>query len=56
MWYYESAAFLEDTCLIRRKIGIAHQIGQAMCYWILPQSGILIVQTIVQNIMAEELK
>ncbi len=35
---------------------MAHRIGQAMCYWLLPESGVPIARTSIQAISQDELK
>lgn len=55
IWYYEPDVFPRQTKNIARWLGIAHRVGQAMCYWILPSSGIPIARTTVQAITAAEL-
>jgi hypothetical protein len=40
---------------LARWIGIAHRVGQAMCYWLLPQSGIPIARTTIQPLTQEEM-
>lgn len=39
-----------------RWIGIAHWVGQTMCYWILPHTGVPIACTTIQAITQEELQ
>jgi hypothetical protein len=41
--------------LLGRWIGVAHRIGQAMCYWILPESGIPIARMTIQGITPDEM-
>ena len=41
--------------MIGHWLGVVHQIGQALYYWILPESGISIVQTMIQHISQDEL-
>ncbi len=55
LYYYDSEAFPGDKRLIGRWLGVAHRIGQAMCYWILPKSGIPIARTTVQRLTSEEI-
>ncbi len=55
VWYFELTTFPEENKLLARWIGIAHRIGQAMCYWLLPSSGIPIAQTTIQLITPQEL-
>ncbi len=54
--YYEPSAFPEQCKYLARWIGIAHRVGQAMCYWLLPASGIPIGRTTIQAIKAAELQ
>jgi hypothetical protein len=56
VWYYDKTNFPEETNHIGRWIGVAHNIGQAMCFWILPKSGIPIARTTVRAINNDELK
>jgi len=55
VWYYEPSVFPEQNRKIARWIGIAHRVGQAMCFWILPISGEPIARTTIQAISQEEL-
>jgi hypothetical protein len=45
----------EDRELIGRFLGVAHNVGQAFCYWILPKSGAPIARTTVRPITDAEL-
>jgi len=56
VWYYDTSSFLNATHHIGRWIGVAHIIGQAMCFWILPESGIPIARSTVQAISDDELR
>jgi hypothetical protein len=56
VWYFEPSTFPDETRNMARWIGVAHQVGQAMCYWLLPASGIPIARTSIQKITAEELE
>jgi hypothetical protein len=58
VWYRHNAvnSFPEDTKSIGRWLGVAHRIGQAMCYWILPESGIPVARSTVQPITIDELR
>jgi hypothetical protein len=40
VWYYDSTSFPESNKYIGRWIGVAHNVGQAMCFWVLPKSGV----------------
>jgi len=55
VWYYEPSTFPEQEKHLARWIGIAHRVGQAMCYWLLPKSGIPIARTTIQAISEMEL-
>jgi hypothetical protein len=55
IWYYEPSIFPEQNRNIAQWIGIAHRVGQAMCFWILPISGTPIARTTIQDISQEEL-
>jgi hypothetical protein len=54
VWYYEPAEFPHQNKLLGRWIGVAHRIGQALCFWILPKSGVPIARTTIQAIPLEE--
>jgi len=56
IWIYDSAPFPEQRRNIGRWLGIAHRVGQAMCYWVLPPSGVPIARTTIQAISKDELK
>jgi len=55
IWIYDSAPFPEKRRNIGQWLGIAHRVGQAMCYWVLPPSGVPIARTTVQAISKDEL-
>ena len=55
IWYYEANAFPEERRKLGRWIGVAHRIGQAMCYWIIPESGVPIARTTIQMITSDEM-
>jgi len=54
VWYFEPAEFPHENKLSGRWIGFAHRIGQALCFWILPSSGIPIARTTIQEVSNEE--
>jgi hypothetical protein len=56
LFYYDPSNFPEDRELIGRFIGVAHNVGQALCYWILPKSGRPIARTTVRPISEAELQ
>ncbi|MGH3624303.1 MAG: hypothetical protein ACRDQ5_21370 [Sciscionella sp.] len=55
IWYYDSADFPDEKRIIGRWLGVAHRIGQAMCYWILTKTGVPIARSTVQLITDDEL-
>jgi hypothetical protein len=56
VYYYDSAAFPGERELMGRWIGVAHNVGQAMCFWILPKSGVPIARTTVRGVTESELQ
>ena len=56
MWFWDqTAAFPERQCKLGRWLGVSHRIGQALCYWILPPSGIALARKTVECIKTDEL-
>ncbi len=55
IWYFEPSEFPHQNKLLGRWMGAAHRIGQALCYWILPESGVPIARTTIQAVSKEEL-
>ncbi len=56
VWYFEPTAFPNQRKILARWIGVTHRVGQAMCYWSLPQSGISFTRTAVQPLREIELQ
>jgi hypothetical protein len=55
IWYYEETIqFPDPKRLMGCWLGEAHNIGQAMCYWVLPRTGIPIVRSTVQTITEDQ--
>jgi hypothetical protein len=55
IWYYDPEPFPEQRRKLARWIGIAHRVGQALCYWILPESGRPLARTTIQAVSQDEL-
>ena len=55
VWYLDTGSFPQEKLLLGCWLGVAHRIGQAMCYWILPQSGKPIARTTIKGLSADEL-
>jgi hypothetical protein len=47
LWYYNQDDFPEKRRHLGCWLGIAHRVGQACCYYILPESGVPIVRSTV---------
>ena len=56
VWYLDPGDFPGDDRKIGRWLGVAHHVGQAMCYYILPESGIGISRTTVQPFSDEDMR
>ncbi len=57
VWYFDQeAAFPENRRKLAKWLGVAHRVGQALCYYLLPSSGKPIVRSTVQPISHDELK
>lgn len=49
IWYYDSEEpYPGDSRKCARWLGVAHRIGQALCYWVLPESGNPIARSTIQ--------
>jgi hypothetical protein len=55
IFYYEDLPFPETRRKIARWLGVAHRVGQALCYWLLANSGQVIARTTVQQPTDDEL-
>jgi hypothetical protein len=54
VWYYDQIAeYPQPKRKLARWLGEAHNVGQAMCYWVLPKSGVPIARSTVQEIPKE---
>jgi hypothetical protein len=54
IYYYDDVTFPEAKRNIARWLGIAHRVGQALCYWVLTNTGQVIARTTVQKLSNEE--
>ena len=54
--YKDSNKHFPSKCgeQVGRWLGVSHRVGQALCYWILPKSGMPISRTTVRPVMAAE--
>ena len=55
VWFYSPAAFPVEKQLLGRWLGVAHRVGQALCYWVLPVSGVPIARSTVQPMSKDNL-
>jgi len=60
-WYepvyqYQDVPFPQTKRIIARWLGVAHRVGQALCYWILTESGQVVARTSIQKLTDDELK
>ena len=55
VWFYSPAVFPVEKQLLGRWLGVAHRVGQALCYWILPVLGVPIARLTVQPISKDDL-
>lgn len=55
VWYYNSSDFPEPRGILGRWLGVSHRVGQALCYWILPESAEPISRTTVQAVSSDDL-
>ncbi len=56
-WYYDQdAPFPTESRKLAKWIGVAHRVGQALCYYLLPANGIPIVRSTAQALSDKELR
>jgi hypothetical protein len=56
-WYYDQEAQFPEECRkLGKWIGVAHRVGQALCYYILPASARPIIQSMVQALTDDEMR
>ena len=56
MWLYEHDVYQEQDKQIGRWMGVAHKVGQEMCYWILLNSGVNNARNTIREISINELE
>ena len=55
-WLWLNPFLSEHVCELARWMGIAHRVGLDMCYWLMPVSGVPVVNSSVQHITADKLR
>jgi len=57
VWYLDQeASFPDDKRKLTKWLGVAHRVGQALCYYLLPPSGKPIVRSTIQALSPDELE
>ena len=58
VWYWRAPhpSMAENTRELARWMGVAHRVGSDMCYWLMPVSGIPVVNSTVQHVTAEDMR
>ncbi len=56
IYHYEDVPFPQTKRKIARWLGVAHRVGQALCYWILSNTGQVLARTSIQKLTDDELK
>jgi hypothetical protein len=56
VWYWPNTVEPQDNKNRRlaQWVGVAHRVGSTMCYWLIPGSGIVIVNTSVHHVVLDD--
>ncbi len=56
VWYWRQPhpSLSEHDRELAQWMGVAHRVGSDMCYWLMPVSGVPVVNSSVQHVMADE--
>ncbi len=55
IFYYDDLPFSDSKHTIARWVGVAHRVGQALCYWLFTRTGQVTARTSVQKLTDIEL-
>ena len=55
VWFWDSPA-KEENPRPGRWLGVSHHIGSALCYWVIDGKGTIYSRTMVQHVMAQDMK
>ena len=56
IWYYDpSVQFPDDAKQLGRWLGVAHDVGNPMCFWVLPPSCKVVARSTVQALLPDEM-
>jgi len=50
VWYVNLSDFPTERIRLGRWLGVAHRVGQPLCYWILTQKGKVVARSLVQTV------
>ena len=53
-WPNTTASHTDKNRQLARWVGVAHRIGSTMCYYLIPESGLLIANTSVQHVIRDD--
>lgn len=53
-WHMQNPSLSEHDCEIARWMGVAHQVGSNICYWLMSVSRVPVANSLVQHVMAED--
>ena len=58
VWYWRmpNPSLSQHDRELARWMGVAHRVGSDMCYWLMPVSGVPVVNSSVQHVTAEDLR
>lgn len=57
VWVYDKKhpGVSEEDKILCRWLGVAHDVGSDMCYWVMPESGIALARTTVQHVTRDDM-
>ena len=56
VWFYDKEhPYPDQPKMLGRWLGVAHKVGQAMCYYILKDNGEIVVRSTVSNVEADDI-
>jgi hypothetical protein len=54
VWYHDEVSFPEPNLLMKKWLGVASKVGQAMTYWILTSKGTVIARSSVAHFIDQD--
>lgn len=55
IWYWDTRD-VESKRSIGRWLGVSHNVGSALCYWVITDKGTILSRTTVQHLTSDEIK